>query len=53
MRDENHSAFVFIERFCDDGKMPEIDMIRRLVEYEESWFLENELAEHEESLLSL
>lgn len=32
--------------------MSKIDMVCRLIEYEESWFLERELREYDESLLT-
>jgi hypothetical protein len=53
VRDEHHSPLILIECFRDNGKVTEIYMIRGLIEEEESWFLENEFTEHEESFLSL
>lgn len=51
MRYEDHCSFVFVEGFCDDWEMSEVDMVRRFVEYEESWFFQSEFTEHHESLL--
>ncbi len=42
VRYEDHRALVLVERFCDDGEMAKIDMIRRLIEDEESRLLEDE-----------
>ena len=53
MWDEYHRPLIFIECPRYDWEMPEVDMIRRLIEYEKSWLLEWELREDDESLLPL
>ena len=52
MGDEDHCPFVFVKRLGDDGKMAEVDMIRRFIEDEESWFFEGEFREHDETFLT-
>ena len=52
VRHEDHRTLILVERLCDDGKMAKVDMVRRLVEDEESGFLEDEAHERDESFLS-
>ena len=52
MGDENHSTLVLVERLRDDREVAEVDMIRWLVEDEESWLLEDEPNERNKSLLT-
>ena len=50
---EYHRAFVAIECLCDNGQMPEIYMVGRLIENEEPRAQKHEAREGDQPLLPL
>ena len=48
---EDHSTDVLIERLGDHRKVTEIDVIRRLIQDQETWLLQHESCEAEQALL--
>ena len=52
VRDEYHHAAIGAQCLSDAWQMAEVYVIRRLVENQESWFLQDESRERDETFLS-
>src|SRR4051812_41646477 len=51
MAHQNHSALVRIKSFCDNGNVPEIDVICRLIKYQEPWTKEDKASKRHQAFL--
>lgn len=50
--DRDDRSFEIVQRVSDHGEVTEVDMIRRLVEDEDVWFLKNESCVAQQTFLS-